>query len=47
MVEDEDDAVVLLVDLVDVDDAGVVQLDEHVDLVLGLHQEGLVYFGSV
>jgi hypothetical protein len=45
-VEDEDDAVLLLVDLVDVDDAGVIEADQHVDFVAGFDQKGLVNFGS-
>jgi hypothetical protein len=46
VVEDEDDAVLLLVDLVDVDDAGVVQPHQHFQLVTRLHQEGFVYLGG-
>lgn len=44
-VEDEDDAVLLLVHFVDVDDAGVVQSDKHVHLVAGLDHAGLVDLG--
>ena len=46
VVNDEDNAILFLVDLVDVDDAGVVKEDKHVDLVAGFNEERLVYFGG-
>lgn len=45
VVEDEDDAVLLLVDLVDVHYARVVESYQHVDLVAGFDEEGLVDLG--
>lgn len=45
VVQDENDAVLFLVDFVDVDDAGVVEADEHVDLMPGFYKVGLVNFG--
>lgn len=45
VLEDEDDAVLLLEDLVDVNDVGVVEADEHLDLVLGGEEVGLVELG--
>ena len=46
VLEDEDDAIVLFVDFVDVDDARVVEFDEHVDFVAGFEEERFVDFGS-
>ena len=45
VVQDQNDAVLLLVHLIYVDDAGMVQPDQHFQLVLGLDEEGLVYLG--
>ena len=39
VVNDEDYAVLLLIDLVYVDDAGVVKADKHVDLMSGFNEE--------
>jgi len=45
VLKDEDDAVFLLEHLVDVDDVGVVQAHQHVDLVLGRHEVVLAHLG--
>ena len=45
VVEYEDDAILLFVYLVDVDYAGVVETYEHINLVSGFDEKGLVYFG--
>ncbi len=46
VLKDKYDAVIFFIDLVDVDDARMVQFDEHVDFVSGFEEEGLVYFSS-
>lgn len=42
VLQDEDDAVLLLEDLVDIDDVGVVEPHQHLHLILGRQEVGLV-----
>lgn len=45
IIQDKDNAVLLLIDFVDVDDAGMVQPHQHLQFVPSLHQKALIYLG--